>query len=396
MDKDFHYYGTYVAARYAGYSTVEAQTIAHAAQYVDDSTHSRLINMGDFDIDFTPIPTTHTKEELGWTTVSSGPSLSELHQVWIPFHFLPGNYRSQALPDPNYSSRIREYTGPRNDSFFTRKWKYNEKAEWEFKLLCSPDSPMAIEMINDIINNHKGKPYELHLIGLRMHVFADTAAHAYYSGTPAWHVNDVGSKVYDLTVNPKKEVPWLPIPGGEQSTPTTTIYYDSIFYLGHGRMGHIPDNPWIKYEYSPKWSSTPIVKDNPVEYLNIFKKMVTALKCIKEQKRFDVQNLEPIDLEYEKYISAVDNILRKKHDFGLGGKAVEFRCGLWKKEISSGSLGSVDMPEEYKEDEWLNIVKKTGSVTETDYYKFNKAAIEHLGFVKESLFKDKLSLDWIK
>lgn len=47
MDKDFHYYGTYVAVRYAGYSTVEAQTIAHAAQYVDDSTHSRLINMGD-------------------------------------------------------------------------------------------------------------------------------------------------------------------------------------------------------------------------------------------------------------------------------------------------------------------------------------------------------------
>lgn len=120
-------------------------------------------------------------------------------------------------------------------------------------------------MINDIIDNHKGKPYELQLIGLRMHVFADTAAHAFYAGTPAWHVNYVGDKVYDLTVNPKKEVPWLPNLPGEQCTPAITIYYDSIFYHGHGRMGSVPDYPWIKYEYSPKWSATPIIKDNPIE-----------------------------------------------------------------------------------------------------------------------------------
>lgn len=389
MYKDFHYYGTYVAACYAGYSAKEAQIIAHAAQYVDDSVHTLLINQGDYGIDFQPIPTCHTTSELGWTTVGSGPSLSELHQVWVPFHFLPGNYKSQTLPDPNASLRIKEYTGPTHDSGIFTSWKYDDKAKLEFKLLCLPESPISIAMINDIIDKHKGKPYELHLIGLRMHVLADTAAHAYYAGTPAWHVNDAGAKVYDLTVNPKKEVPWLPTPGGEQSTPATTIYYDSIFYLGHGRMGSVPDYPWIKYEYSPKWSSTSIIKDNPVEYLKIFRQMVTALKCIREGKRFDVSNIEPIDT---KYISAVDNILRTKHGFGLDNfnatGATNFRCGLWTNAINNGSLGSVTRPEEYNADVWLNIVKQNGSVANTDYYEFNKAATMHLEFVKSCLGKD--------
>jgi hypothetical protein len=394
--KDFHYYGTYVAARYAGYSTDESQIIAHAAQYVDDSVHKLLINMEDYGIDFQPIPTCHTTGELCWTTIGSGPSRSELHRVWVPFHFLPGNYKSQKLPDPYASSRIKEYTGPQHDSGVITSWKYDDKAKLEFKLLCLPESPIAIAMINDITNNHKGQPYELQLIGLRMHVFADTAAHAYYAGTPAWHLNDAGAKVYDLTVNPKNEVPWLPTEGGEQSTPNTTIYYDSIFYLGHGRMGSVPDYPWIKYEYSPKWSSAPIVKDNPVEYLKIFREMVTALKCIKERKPFDISNLEPID---QKCLSAVENILRQRHAFGLDNfnmtGATDFRCGVWKKAIEDKSLGNdISEPKEYKEDEWLEIVKQKKSVEGTDYYKFNKAAIIHLEFIKKQLDQDGVLLDF--
>jgi len=178
MYKDFHYYGTYVAARYAGYAPNEAQTIAHSAQYVDDSIHSRLINKGEQGIDFQPIPTCHTTGELCWTTIGSGPSISELHQVWVPFHFLPGNYRSQALPDPNSSMRIRNYTGPQHDSGIFTSWNYDDRAKWEFKLQCLPDSPISTAMINEIIDKYKGQPHELHLIGLRMHVLADTAAHS--------------------------------------------------------------------------------------------------------------------------------------------------------------------------------------------------------------------------
>ncbi len=393
MFKDFHYYGTYVAACYAGYSADEAQIIAHAAQYVDDSVHDRLINYGDYKIDFRPIPTCHTSEELEKVSFGSGPTLSELHQVWIPFHFLPGNY----TPDPNASSRIKEYTGLTHHSNLIHSFDYDDQAKWEFSLLCLPESPMATAMINDIIDNHKGEPYELHLIGLRMHVLADTGAHAYYAGTPAWHVNNVGARVYDLTVNPKQEVPWLPTPRGEQSTPDLSLLfgYHLISFLGHGRMGVVPDYPWIKYEYSPEWSSTPIIKDNPAEYLKIFRIMVTALKCVREQKTFDISNLEPID---QKNISTVDNILRTKHDFGLDNfgmtGATDFRCEVWKNAIREGSLGLVGMPADYNVDDWFNSIEQVQPIAQTDYYKFNKAAVIHLGLVKRHLGKDGIPFNW--
>lgn len=397
MDKDFHYYGTYVAACYAGYSAKEAQIIAHAAQYVDDSFHNRLIDEKEYGIDFQLIPTCHTISELAWTTVGGlGPSLSELRQVWVPFHFLPGNYESQTLPDPNASSRVINYEGP--TSWLPLTWKYDDRAKWEFKLLCLPDSPLSREMINDVTTIHKGLPYELYLTGIRMHALADTVAHAYYAGTEAWHVNDVDSDVYYLTDSgswEKVSFVYFATVKGKETCVTDSTYFDSVFYLGHGRMGHIPDDPWIKYTYCPKWfeksQKKEISKDNPDAYLQIFKKMVTSLKCIREQKTFDIYSLELIN---QKYIDVIDNILRTKHDFGLGDDAPEIRCELWKKAIDNGALGSlINKPEEYNPDAWYDIaIQNKQTITETDYYKFNKAATIHLEFVKSCLAGDGINL----
>jgi Family of unknown function (DUF6765) len=121
MDKDFHYYGTYVAARIAKFSTEDATTIAHAAQYVDNSikVDGMILNGIDYGLSFRHIPTCHDPlKELKWNTnlisASKIPKLpeKELRQVWVPFHFLPGNYKSTNLPDPNYESRKKDYTWP--------------------------------------------------------------------------------------------------------------------------------------------------------------------------------------------------------------------------------------------------------------------------------------------
>lgn len=388
MNIDFHYYGTYVAACLAGYSKDEAQIIAHAAQYVDDSTDGkhRLIAKGENGIDIQPIPTCHEKAELGWNLITPkgfiSPSSSDLRKVWVLFHFLPGNYKLK-----------EKYQGATSRT----TWNYDDQAEWEFNLLCLPDSPLSIEMINNIINKHKGQPYELHLIGVRMHVLADTAAHAYYAGTPAWHVNNVDSDVYYFTDNRE----WKKVPFGvsnEWCTPNfPTLAFDSDFYLGHGRMGCVPDYPWIKYKYIPQWrekadEDKELIKDNPDEYLKIFKKMVTALKCIRNQKIFDPNDLEPID---QKYIDVINKILRTKHDFGLSDSGDQIRCAAWKKAISDGSLSPlVTMPEEYNPDIWLNIAKHHQPINETDYYKFNQAAIIHLDSFKT--FPGALTKDWTK
>lgn len=138
MNKDFHYYGTYVAARLAGYDFSSAELIAHAAQYVDDSDVSKLKDEhGSYYInDFTPIPTVHTLLELGKHTLNMGWTeafLDEVYRVWPVFHFLPGNFDA----DGNYR---KDYMGAQSDSGQQAVWEYDEEAKEQFKLMCLPDS----------------------------------------------------------------------------------------------------------------------------------------------------------------------------------------------------------------------------------------------------------------
>ncbi len=396
MDKSFHYYGTYVAALVAGYESEQAQTIANAAQYVDESDENLKVREGEYGIDFGLIPTAQPSLQIITKSIGKKVSIitsdSEIRHIWVPFHFLPGNYKSRLHNDPNVLARIKTYTGPKS-YWWPTKWKYDARAEWQFKLLCLPQSPLVTSMINDITDNHKGKPYEIHLVGIKMHVLADTGAHMYYAGTPAWHVNDAGADVFDLTVSPKKKIRWvhpyniIDIIAGEMASPPD-LTYESYNYLGHGRMGHVPDYPWIKYEYTPKWSSQPIVKDNPSTYIQTFKEMVTAMKCIRENRQYNVLDTETID---KAVISAIDKILRHKYKLGdWYDKGVDFRCEVWKDAIKSESIvignKAVTMPTEYNAKAWYNEVKTSDKpIKETDYYKFNFAAVKHLTFVKNEL-----------
>ncbi len=51
MFRDFHYYCVGVLAKAAGFQEDDALTIAYASQYVDDSTESEPINVGDMIFD---------------------------------------------------------------------------------------------------------------------------------------------------------------------------------------------------------------------------------------------------------------------------------------------------------------------------------------------------------
>src|SRR5271157_2066881 len=199
MDKDFHYYGTYTAARLADFSVEEATTIAHSAQYVDDSSKcsERIMRMGENGLDFQPQPTCHdAMKELSWNAVplySKVPD-EEVRRVWMSFHFLPGNYKSRHQPDPNWQSRKKDYSGPK--SWGICSWTYDDHAEAQFQLLCLPRSPLAAEMVKQSWPLQSRPSNWLHMLGIRMHAYADTGAHMYYAGTPAWHVNDSGDYVY--------------------------------------------------------------------------------------------------------------------------------------------------------------------------------------------------------
>lgn len=374
MNIDFHYYATYVAARLAGYGFAEAQTIAHAAQYVDDSTLGMLRNgQGDYYIkDFTPVPTVQSLKELLLfdTTEWSGSNLLKTYNVWIPFHFLPGNY---GRPD------VLAYTGPKSDSARLSKWSFTEESENHFNLLCQPNSLLVEEMVNDLIDHHDN---DLHFVGLRLHVLADTWAHFYYAGIPAWYMNNAGEMVNEIDAERrKKPVKWrrvwplTDLFNAEEATPNMP-YYNSYVYHGHGRMGHLPDYPYIEYEYQPQWSVTSVIKDNRSRFLEAFKQLVMAMQCIRKRKTFDTNTYAQLDPQVEEVVKGV--LTTRKTD----------QCDTWKTNIPKIVIDGnpLELPEEYQTDKWLSAFKEAGGHgVNTDYYKFNQAAVQHLNLVAHHL-----------
>ena len=84
MQRDFHYYGTYVLARAAGINKVTAQIISSAAQFVDESIEKRTFNFNDGS-SVVPVITAHHLASI------ENLKRNDQRMVWIPFHFLPGN-----------------------------------------------------------------------------------------------------------------------------------------------------------------------------------------------------------------------------------------------------------------------------------------------------------------
>ena len=181
MNAGFHYYATYVAARFAGHSSNESITIARAAQYIDESSASLIksellgIKPGS-----TPTPTIESFERLAKKNLFTSKSeLNETRTIWTSFHFLPGNFPCDGG---------RPYEGKRK--WLTRTIEPAE--ERDVLLVCRPNSTLATAMINDLAV-HRDENYYLYLLGIRMHVLADTWVHEGFSGTCNWWINDLAS-----------------------------------------------------------------------------------------------------------------------------------------------------------------------------------------------------------
>lgn len=393
MDIDFHYRATYFAARAAGYDRDEATTIAHAAQYIDDADSSKLLSHDV--LGFHPVPTVQTNEELGWGRVYTSLTDTDLRRVWVPFHFLPGNYKSKLHDDPHSDERLRHFTGGKSDG--DGAWKYDSKAEQEFKLMCLPYSPLAVAMINDTVQNYRT---DLHMIGVRIHVLIDTFAHMYFAGTPAWHVNSL-EEVYRVdSHNQKHKISW----GGtshEWATPDAPSY-NSFFYVGHARLGHIPDYPWIKYSYTPKWSDQPILKDNPKEYEQAFIEMVGAMRCIRENRPYAPQSTQRDD-HLVHLLELVLPIIRQEHALGRAYDTnTTERSNHWHKPelaaLKDMHEKPYGYPPIYHADAWFEAAKKLvrtepdKNIGNTDCARFHRAAVNHLQFVEQELEKEGFTL----
>ena len=231
MQIDFHHAVTYVLARLAGFSHPKANIVAYCAQYVDDATNSGEIEFNNGAM-YHRISSAHKMLDY-----RNSEALSN-HQVWIPFHFLPGNGGLSVgkVPPGGFHKR----------------------------LICRPNSPVAQEMIRVCIHE-KEKPYGLHRLGITMHVYADTWAHQGFAG-----INHKINEANDIKSKDKKSDAGL-------LDKLVNFFVSEAFPLGHGAVLSYPDRPYLKWSYTNGLGKR-VERDNPNDFLEAADLMCQAMQ----------------------------------------------------------------------------------------------------------------------
>lgn len=324
MQIDGHHTLTYVLSRMAGFEHKEANTIAHAAQYVDDATNAGIVKFNN-DAMFSRISSAH-----GMTAydINYYRDAHENHLVWVPFHFLPGN---------------------------DGKMK-GENVEGSFinKLVCKPYSPVASDLLDACMKDNQ-EDFGLHRLGITMHVFADTFAHKGFAGI----IHDI-NKVSDLTCH-NYDMGFLDM--------IKSKALSEKFPMGHGPALTCPDMPFLKWSYT-NGLDIKVARNNLEDFkdaaYDIYGQLGRYLDSIgREVVPYKEEDMNQIAKNFESFIS----------DDG------EERHKMWIKSISNGdfSFGSVDL--EYiatGEGSWKH--KSIGQINsednKSDRFEFNESFME--------------------
>lgn len=324
MQIDFHHATTYVVARDAGFSHQDADIIAYAAQYVDDATCSGAVYFNN-GAAYNRISSAHKMVD-----IRNAEELAN-HYVWIPFHFLPGNGSLCAEKNPE-------------GSFIN-------------KIVCTPDSPVAQEMVRDAILE-KSRPYGLHRLGVTMHVYADTWAHQGFAGVKH-DINEV-----EKARETSKSGIFKKTLGGILSG----LLDDAIPPLGHGRAQAFPDMPFLQWQYKNGRGEL-VTRDNPADFIAAADHMCIAMrryilgepdaavKGLSNATREQIVNMfattlsDDGDQRHQKWLQAIRN-----GEFTLCGKVdIDDYYPLGEVSWKADALGTSDDLSEYRyKDTFLN------------------------------------------
>lgn len=239
MHKDFHLYGTFLAAMLAGYKQDDAKEIAFAAQKVDEFGEDRS--------EACPTVTgMYGKPLKAFWGVYFRNQISqavEISDTWMPFHFIPKHV-------------IERRTTNISKAF-----------------ACGCGEPMM--KVCDAITPQKGERGSLERIGITMHVLADSFAHRRFSGVTCFNPRIIEQ----IQIRYKNHTDGL----GMGHVPVwISGALSGIFYYGHGAAGHVPDLAWAEYSYCWKYDekSSARRRNNPEEFAEAFKTMTDVLlKC---------------------------------------------------------------------------------------------------------------------
>ena len=352
MQLDMHYYGTYVMARVAGIKAEAARIIAYAAQFVDDNANRDMIEFmdaGSINAEATAHHATNTKNL----------DPADQRQIWVPFHFLPGN----------------------EGSSFTER------------LICRKNSTIVDEMVDYNILE-PNKEYALELIGITAHVYADTFAHYGFSGVSSRKNRIVNKSIKFHDLDPeiekyitKKEKTFrkkYKKEGGLLRNIKSYIVEVVSGALGHGAVATYPDRPYLVWDFvyeKPKKKSGK--RDNPATFLegcealhNMFRKFVKFYPEFAENNSYK---------EFRTIRSELKRILNTQAD-------KKGRIKAWQKAVKSGVLHlSEEAIPKYKAEVWhkqrtaMDGKKHSTIALNRNAYRFYQAASVHRNYVLRTL-----------
>ncbi len=205
MNIDFHYGVIYILARTASFDRADAETIAHACEYVDDSTVTGTLDFKSGQ-SFERFASAH--EMLDHKNMIRDSD----KRVWAPFHFLPAC---------------------EGDTF-------------EEKCVCRPDSKTARAIVKEAIRQHEADN-ALHRLGVTLHVYVDTWAHQGFTGTIS--PNNIVHKLHSENHDPEGLLAELRRKVSAAKDLTESELADMVSRLGHGAALHLPDLPWAVWGY---------------------------------------------------------------------------------------------------------------------------------------------------
>lgn len=281
MDINFHYFAVKSLAVKAGFSADESQLIASYSQFVDDYNRA-----GTVMLDNVPEFARHLakKEGRGWcfhcvtTGFSSWFDFAKLlsrdnqRNIAIPFHFIPPQPLNAKIPEGSPDWRVAPETFEKptvlRDLMLYAKERYR-------------NAPAARE--------------NLILIGLLLHVFADTYAHQKFSGFGGWWNHGVVTSSYDnleqshaprVTAEANGEPAALD--GGLPSP-----------FVGHATFGHSPDETFLCFTARQKKRDHTLfdlkyTRDNTAEFLLCARRLLNFLRDCRGLKALSQSEWEPI------------------------------------------------------------------------------------------------------
>lgn len=357
MQLDMHFYGTYVMARTAGLKPGICKTIATASQFSDDNAAKSHIEFQDGG----RIDAQATAHHVSDVIINRDPE--DQRQVWVPFHFLPGN----------------------------------DGGSFSERLVCRQDSAIAQEMVTHHIG-YANHDVGVCLIGIAAHVYADTFSHFGFSGVGSRRNKvDNDSFEFDDGLDPdmadyikeKTRVFFTRYGkgGGFIANIKSWLAETVSGALGHGAVATYPDRPYLKWSFTYEYPRRQRVeRDNSKHFLNGCRALHSMFTRFGKENP-TLSNGDGVDFSTIK--NSVASILAypaRKED----------RIKKWRTEAKNGKIG----PEPfqiplYKPETWLkqsadmNSSENSNTALRSNLYRFYQAASIHRQFVLRELLPDK-------